>query len=42
MQSRLASSVLVGALLRREGLYSSHLVDWRRQRNAGALEALSK
>jgi transposase-like protein len=32
----------VGALLRREGLYSSHLVDWRRQRDAGALEALSK
>jgi len=32
----------VGALLRREGLYSSHLVDWRRQRDAGALDALSK
>ncbi len=32
----------IGALLRREGLYSSHLVDWRRQRDAGALEALSK
>jgi putative transposase len=31
----------VGALLRREGLYSSHLVDWRRQRDAGALDALS-
>jgi transposase-like protein len=27
----------VGALLRREGLYSSHLVLWRRQREAGAL-----
>jgi transposase len=26
-----------GALLRREGLYSSHLVDWRRARDAGAL-----
>ena len=30
----------LGALLRREGLYSSHLVDWRRQRDRGALEAL--
>ncbi len=27
----------VGALLRREGLYSSHLTDWRRQRDAGLL-----
>jgi len=26
-----------GALLRREGLYSSHLVPWRRQREDGAL-----
>jgi len=25
----------VGALLRKEGLYSSHLVNWRRQRDAG-------
>ena len=32
----------VGALLRREGLYSSHLVEWRRLREAGALSALSK
>jgi len=30
----------VGALLRREGLYSSHLTLWRRQRNEGALSAL--
>ena len=30
----------VGALLRREGLYSSHLVSWRRERRAGMLEAL--
>lgn len=30
----------VGALLRREGLYSSHLVSWRRERKAGILEAL--
>ena len=29
-----------GALLRREGLYSSHLVEWRRARDAGALAAL--
>ena len=26
-----------GAILRREGLYSSHIVDWRRSRDAGAL-----
>jgi transposase len=32
----------IGALLRREGLYSSHLVDWRRQRDAGALVALGR
>ena len=30
----------VGALLRREGLYSSHLVQWRRQREAGALSGM--
>jgi transposase-like protein len=30
----------IGALLRREGLYSSLLSDWRRQREAGALEGL--
>jgi hypothetical protein len=29
-------------LLRRERLYSSHLVDWRRQREAGALQALAR
>ena len=29
-----------GAILRREGLYSSSLTDWRRQRDAGAYEAL--
>ena len=29
-----------GALLRREGLYSSHLVEWRKARDAGALVAL--
>ena len=31
----------VGALLRREGLYSSHLTHWRQQRQAGALVALT-
>ncbi len=31
----------VGALLRREGLYSSHLTTWRRQREQGALAALT-
>jgi transposase-like protein len=31
----------IGALLRREGLYSSHLTNWRRLRDAGALSALS-
>jgi transposase-like protein len=30
----------LGALLRREGLYSSHLTTWRRQREAGQLAAL--
>ena len=31
-----------GALLRREGLYSSHIVEWRRARDAGALAALTQ
>ena len=30
-----------GALLRREGLYSSHLTTWRRQAERGTLQALS-
>ena len=30
-----------GGLLRREGLYSSHLVAWRRARDAGALAGLA-
>jgi transposase-like protein len=29
-----------GALLRREGLYSSHIADWRKSRDAGAVNAL--
>jgi transposase len=32
----------IGALLRREGLYTSHLTAWRKQRDAGALEALGR
>lgn len=32
----------VGALLRREGLYSSHLSNWRRQRAEGQLRALAE
>ena len=31
----------LGALLRREGLYSSHLTTWRRQKEQGMLDALS-
>ena len=30
-----------GALLRREGLYSSHLIEWRRARDAGAQAGLA-
>ncbi len=30
-----------GALLRREGLYSSHIAEWRKARHAGALEGLA-
>lgn len=30
----------LGELLRREGLYSSHLTTWRKQRDEGALEGL--
>ena len=29
-----------GAVLRREGLYSSHIIEWRRARDAGALAGL--
>lgn len=31
----------IGAMLRRNGLYSSHLVKWRREREAGILEGLT-
>jgi transposase len=32
----------IGALLRREGLYTSHLTYWRKQREAGALKELGR
>lgn len=32
----------LGALLRREGLYSSHLATWRKQRDTGSIKALSR
>jgi len=32
----------IGALLRREGLYSSHLATWRKQRERGELDGLRK
>ena len=31
----------IGAILRREGIYSSAVTDWRRQRDAGAFSALA-
>jgi transposase len=31
-----------GAILRREGLYSSHIVEWRRARDGGALAGLAR
>src|SRR5690349_3670776 len=37
---RAAETGRIGAILRREGLYSSTLSEWRRQRDAGALGAL--
>jgi transposase len=37
---RAAETGGIGAILRREGLYSSALTDWRRQRDAGAFAAL--
>ena len=30
-----------GAILRREGLYSSHVIEWTRARDAGALERVA-
>lgn len=39
---RCAGSGDIGALLRREGLYSSHLTSWRKAERKGALAELSK
>lgn len=39
---RLSEPGAKGALLRREGLYSSHIVEWRRARDVGALAELGK
>jgi transposase len=30
-----------GAILRREGLYSSHVIEWARARDAGALDGVA-
>ncbi len=38
---RLTDPGAKGALLRREGLYSSHIVEWRRAREVGALRELA-
>src|SRR5918994_6844551 len=38
---RAAGTGEIGAILRREGLYSTTLTDWRRQRAAGTLGALA-
>src|SRR5271168_3779416 len=38
---RAAETGGIGAILRREGLYSSALTDWRKQRDAGAFSALA-
>jgi transposase len=38
---RAADTGGIGAILRREGIYSSALTDWRRQRDAGAFGALA-
>ena len=37
---RAAATSGIGTILRREGIYSSALTDWRRQRDAGAFGAL--
>lgn len=36
-----AGSTERGALLRREGLYTSHISEWRRARDAGARDGLA-
>ena len=37
-----AESGARGEVLRREGLYSSHLTEWRRARDVGALAGLAR
>jgi len=39
---RLSEPGTKGALLRREGLYSSHIVEWRRARDVGAVAELGR
>ena len=39
---RCTTSTERGAIMRREGLYSSRISEWRKSRSAGALSALSK
>ena len=41
VEARAAGTGGIGAILRREGLYSTTLTDWRRQREAGTLGALT-
>ena len=36
-----SGSGMIGALLRREGLYSSHLTHWRQERDAGIKQGLT-
>ena len=40
-EAEASSNGEIGELLRREGLYSSHLTTWRRQREAGQLAGLA-
>jgi transposase len=40
--NRCTQSGEIGALLRREGLYASHLITWRRQREADGVAGLSR
>ncbi len=40
-ETDICSEGQIGAILHREGLYSSHLTTWRRQRQAGQLAALT-
>lgn len=39
---RCSNSGEIGKLIRQEGLYSSHLASWRRQRREGTLKALGR